>query len=219
MNVLANDATAAAVLTAVPCYPVPHIGRSPVIDALRASRTGHGVAIGRDGVMMIVRRPWLALDMPIAEPFDAYLPYGSVGDPVMDLRCGLIPRAHLVRILAHFEAALPNEAAAFVLWHEQTGEFRVELPVIDEATPSRLVYRTPVCAPGWHVVCDMHSHGRGMAFFSTTDDADDAHATKFSVVVGGLDHAEGLSWAQRLCAVGMFIPFPRSIFAGGHHAA
>ena len=35
--ILADDPTAAAVLAAVPCYPVPLSGRSPAIDALRAS--------------------------------------------------------------------------------------------------------------------------------------------------------------------------------------
>ena len=68
MTMLADDATAAAVLDAMPCYPVPPFGRSPVIEALRASRIGHGLAIGHDGVMLILRRPWLALDVPIASP-------------------------------------------------------------------------------------------------------------------------------------------------------
>lgn len=220
MDILADDPTAAAVLAAVPCYPIPPSGRSPAIDALRASRSGHGVAVGKDGVMMIVRRPWLALDIPIAHPVDAYLPYGGIGEPSMDLQCGLIPHELLVQILQNFRSALPNEAAAFVLWHEETGAFALEFPVIDQATPSRLVYRTPVCAPGWHVVCDLHSHGRGRAFFSTTDDADDAHATKIAVVVGGLNESnDEVSIAQRLCAGGMFIPFPRSPFAGGRNAA
>ncbi|KAJ8134833.1 hypothetical protein OY671_011954, partial [Metschnikowia pulcherrima] len=61
----------------------------------------------------------------------------------------------------------------------------------DEATPSRLVYRTPVLPPDWHIVCDIHSHGTGPAFFSTTDDADDAHATKISLVFGRLDQPDG----------------------------
>jgi hypothetical protein len=68
MTMLANDPTAAALLEAVPCYPVPSMGRSPGLDALRSSRAGHGVAVGADGVMLILRRPWLALDAPLAPP-------------------------------------------------------------------------------------------------------------------------------------------------------
>jgi PRTRC genetic system protein A len=219
MTTLADDPTAAAVLTAVPCYPVPPHGRSPALDALRTARAGHGLAVGCDGVMLILRRPWLALDVPLTPPIPAYVPYGSTGGPRADLRCGLIPRAHLDHILDHFRAALPNEAAAFVIWNEATRDFAVHLPVIDEATPSRLVYRTPVLSPEWHMVCDIHSHGSGPACFSATDDADDAHATKISLVIGRLDQPEGPVMASRLCAGGMFLAVPRNPFSGDHDAA
>ncbi len=169
--------------------------------------------------MLILRRPWLALDVPVTSPIAAYLPYGSTGEPTADLRCGLIPREHLEHILIHFHAALPNEAAAFVFWNEATGEFAVHFPMIDEPTPSRLVYRVPTLPPEWHMVCDIHSHGTGPAFFSATDDADDAHATKISLVIGRLDHAGGPEMASRLCAGGTFLPVPRSPFCGDHHAA
>lgn len=214
MTILADDPTAAAVLAAVPSYPVPPSGRSPAIDALRQARAGHGLAIGKDGVMLILRRPWLALDVPVAPPFEAHLPYGSIGEPRADLRCGLIPRGKLVRIFRHFEAALPNEAAAFVIWDEATRAFSVVYPDVDESTPSRLVYRTPALAPGQHIVCDIHSHGRGEAFFSGTDNADDAHATKIAMVIGRVDDSQGPSIATRLCAGGMFLPIPRSPFLG-----
>lgn len=215
---LANDPTAAALLAAVPCYPVPPSGRSPALDALRDSRAGHGLAVGKDGVLLILRRPWLALDIPVTPPVAAHVPYGSVGGPRAELRCGRIPREHLEHILLELQSALPNEAAAFILWNEVTREFAVEFPVIDEATPSRLVYRTPVLTPDWHIVCDIHSHGTGPAFFSATDDADDAHTTKISLVFGRLDQPDGPTRASRLCAGGMFLPLPRSPFAGDHHA-
>ncbi|MAC57628.1 MAG: PRTRC system protein A [Novosphingobium sp.] len=214
MTMLADDPTAAALLDAVPCYPVPSMGRSPGLDALRSSRAGHGVAVGSDGAMLILRRPWLALDAPLAPPFAAHLPYGNIGDPKAELRCGRVPGEHLAAVLDHFRAALPNEAAAFILWNEATAEFAVHFPQIDEATPTRLVYRPPACEPGWHVVCDMHSHGRGPAYFSATDDVDDAHATKISLVVGRLDHPAGPVMAARLCAGGMFLAVPRSPFSG-----
>ena len=214
MTRLADDPTAAALLDAVPCYPVPPSGRSPALEALRAARAGHGLAIGIDGVMFILRRPWLALDIPVTPPILAHLPYGCIGGPRAELRCGLIPGEHLTAILDHFVAALPNEEAAFILWHETTREFALHRPIIDEATPSRLVYRTPVLDSGWHIVCDIHSHGTGAAFFSTTDDADDAHATKISFVIGRLDNPAGPVMASRLCAGGMFLSLPRSPFSG-----
>ena len=215
MTQLADDPTAAAVLDAVPCYPVPPHGRSPAIDALRAARAGRGLVVGADGVMLVLRRPWLALDAPVTSPLVAALPYGPTGGPRADLRCGLIPAELMNLILDHFRAALPNEAAAFVLWNEVTGTFAVDWPVIEEATPSRLIYRPPALAPDWQLVCDIHSHGTAAAFFSATDDTDDMHATKIALVVGRLGHPDGPQFASRLCADGMFLPLPRSPFSGG----
>lgn len=218
MTRLAEDPTAAAVLEAVPCYPVPPHGRSPAIEALRASRVGRGIAIGADGVLLILRRPWLAVDVPVTPPIAAHLPYGSTGGARADLRCGLIPGRHLGRILDYFRSALPNEAAAFILWDEGSGDFAVHFPETCEATPSRLVYRPPVLEPGWHLVCDIHSHGAGPAFFSATDNQDDAHATKIALVFGRLDDPVGPVMASRLCVDGLFLPMPRTPFSGGSDA-
>lgn len=216
MSFLACDPTAEAVLAAVPCYPIPPIGQSPAIASLRAQRSGVGLAVGHDGVMLILRRPWLSLDVPIHPQPAAHLPYGSIGDQQAVLLCGLIPVELYERILAHLREALPNEAAAFVLWNENSGAFDVRFPEIEEATSSRLVYRTPRCDSGWHVVCDIHSHGRAGAFFSATDDQDDAGSTKISVVFGRLDRPTP-SAVARICAAGMFLPMPRIPFAGDRH--
>lgn len=215
---LADDATAAAVLAQVPCYPVPPSGRSPAIDAMRDARVGQSLAIGQAGVMLILRRPWLALDTYLTPRLHGYLPYGQGEPERAELRCGLIPRVFLEVVLHHLRAALPNEAAAFVIWNEKTRAFAVELPVIDEATPSRLVYRPPVLPADWHIVCDVHSHGTGPAFFSRTDDTDDAHSTKISLVFGGLTETSYVM-EMRLCAAGLLLPLPRSPFEREDHAA
>lgn len=217
MIALAEDPTSAAILAAAPCYPVPPDGRSPAIEAVRQSRTGHCLAVGRDGVCLILRRPWLALDLPVTPPIPAYLPYGSIGVRRADLRCGLIPSELFGRVLGHFHAALPNEAAAFIVWDEGDRQFMLHFPDIDHATPSHLTYRPPVLPPHRHIVCDIHSHGHGAAFFSATDDADDAHATKLALVVGRLSHPDGPAIASRLCAGGMFLPLPHSPFSGAGH--
>jgi len=217
MNMLADDPTAAALLEAVPFYPVPPTGRSPALDAVRSARTGQCFCIGKDGVGLIVRRAWLELDVPVTSPIAAYLPYGSIGPARADLRCGLIPRALLDRIMEHFRAALPNEAAAFIVWDEDNRAFDLHFPEVDEATPSRLIYQTPALTPNRHLVCDLHSHARGPAFFSATDDADDAHTTKIALVMGRIGDPDGPSVVSRLCAGGMFLPMPRSPFSGGDH--
>jgi len=214
MPALASDPTAAAVLDAVPCYPVPPTGTSPAIDALRASRGGHGYIVGKDGVMLVLRRPWLALDQRITTAIAGNPPYGFTGGNSGGLLCGLIPHLLWELALDHFRAALPDEAAAFVIWNEHTGEFSLDFPVIEEATPSRLVYRTPHPGSGYHVVYDLHSHGTMAAFFSATDDRDDAGSTKIAVVVGNLGHEGEPSVKARLCAHGMFLPMPAPPFVG-----
>lgn len=216
---LATDPTAAAVLDAVPCYPVPPTGSSPAIDALRAARAGHGFIVGQDGMMLILRRPWLALDYRVTEGPECHAPYGEVGPDALSFRCGSIPAGLLNEAVDHFHRALPNEAAAFILWREETRQFRIEYPAIETATPSRLVYRPPVLGDGWHLVCDMHSHGTMPAFFSATDNADDAHSTKIAIVVGRMHDEHELSIAMRLCAGGMFLQLAQSPFAGDVHAA
>lgn len=216
---LADDPTAAAVLDAVPCYPVPPSGRSPAIDALRAARAGHGFAIGSDGMMLILRRPWLRLDYRVTEGPECHAPYGEVGKDALDLLCGLIPAELLDAAVDHFHRALPNEAAAFILWHEQSGSFRIDWAQVEAATPSRLVYRPPVLGEGWHLVCDLHSHGTMPAFFSSTDNVDDAHATKIAIVAGLFDRPGGPTFTARLCAGGMFLPLPGLPFAEVAHAA
>ncbi len=174
MIALAEDPTSAAVLAAAPCYPVPPSGQSPAIDAVREARVGQCLVVGRDGVCLILRRAWLALDLPVTPPIPAYLPYGSIGAGRADLRCGLIPAELLAQVLKHFRAALPNEAAAFIVWDENDRQFTLDLPQID-------------------------------------------HATKISMVVGRLGHADGPTIASRLCAGGMFLPLPRSPFSGDYH--
>ena len=217
--ILAEDPTAAAVLDAVPCYPVPPAGGSPAIAALRAARVGKGFAVGRDGVSLILRHPWLELDVNVGGDIICHMPYGLVGGRRLVFRCGLIPRNRFAEILGHFRAALPNEAAAFVLWNEETREFLVDSPEIEAATPTHLSYRTPCVASPWHVVCDVHSHGEGSAFFSRTDDADDMHATKIAMVVGRLSAPEGPVWFARICADGYFEPLQRSPFEEVQDAA
>ncbi|WP_371328177.1 PRTRC system protein A [Novosphingobium sp. NDB2Meth1] len=216
---LAADPTAAAVLETFPCYPVPPAGRAPAIDALREVRAGQGFIVGRDGMMLILRRAWLALDYRVTDGPECYAPYGSVGPDALSFRCGNIPAVLFTQVLEHFAAAMPNEAAAFILWHEQTRTFRLEFPEIDAATPSRLVYRPPILAEGWHLVCDIHSHGAGPAFFSATDDADDAYSTKIAIVVGNFATPDNLTVKARLCAGGMFLTLPGLPFEEASDAA
>ena len=56
-----------------------------------------------------------------------------------------------------------------------------------------------------HLAIDLHSHGLAPAYFSATDDQDDAGAVKISGVFGNLDQPVP-TVALRLCLLGLFIP-------------
>lgn len=212
---ISEDPLDLAVLSAVPLIPVPPSGRSPAIDALRSAREGHGLIIGRDGPMLIMRRAWLELDMTLSEDFGIHLPYGSIGHDRLSLRCGYIPGVFLQEIVRLFRAALPNETAIFVIWNEETGTFSLREPEILEASPASLSYRPPVLAPNEHLIVDAHSHGRMKAFFSGTDDKDDQHTTKIAMVIGELGDMAVPSIRFRLCACGHFLPLAYSPFGRG----
>ena len=107
-GLLADDPTAAALLADVPCYPVPLHGGSPALDALRAARVGRGLAVGSDGILLILRRPWLALDIPVTPPIAAHLPYGKVGGRKADLRCGFIPAGFLTEFVLVVIDGIPS---------------------------------------------------------------------------------------------------------------
>ena len=195
-----------AIFAHFPCYPVGASGRFENKDKIRQAREARAVLIGSDGVMAIIRRPWLEVDIRISEEIQGYLPYGPLPTERWLMRCGMIPLDMIEEIHSIFTEALPNEAAAFIIWNEQSAKFRLLEPDVVEKTPARLVYRPPVLPPYEHLVCDVHSHGRAEAFFSTVDDRDDAHSTKLAIVLGNVDRGfEHVSVAVRLYVAGTFL--------------
>lgn len=210
----AADPTALALLAERPVLVAPASGVSPAIAALEARQSGHGYVIGRDGMFLVLNRPWLRLRALVADPALSGEPYGLAGPRALDILCGLIPRDIALEATAHFRAALPDEAGGFVLWDARSGAFRFEASRALEATPNRLVYAIPTPRPGEHVIADIHSHGAAPAFWSPTDDADDVHHTRLSLVFGSFSpQAPEGRFVARLCAAGRMFKIRHSPFA------
>lgn len=203
-----SDPVAAALARAMPVLVQPFQGASSDIDELIGSRDRNALLVGSNGLFMGITRPWLCAVLPIALRAMP-VPFGAVA-PRLTLRCGRIP-AHLFdQARQMFVAALPNEAAAFVIWNEPSGEFRIERAGELSATPSRIEYLLPDLGDGDFIIADIHSHGAAPAFWSQTDDADDRNHTRICAVFGSLDASDPASYSAkaRICANGIALDIP-----------
>jgi len=208
---IAEDALDLALLAERPILPMPKLGPSPAVNALEKRMSGHGYVVGSDGIYLILNRPWLRLRAPIgAALFDAE-PFGVAGPPALDLAFGKFPAELARQACEHFKQAMPNEAGGFIIWNEQRNTLRYLRATVVEASPERLVYTPPIVDRGDHIVADLHSHGNAPPFWSTTDDEDDRHYTRLSIVFGKFQFARP-RFVARLAAGGRFFPIFQNPF-------
>jgi PRTRC genetic system protein A len=113
---------------------------------------------------------------------------------------------HIVLIKEFIEYArdaLPNEAAAWVIWNLDTRQMRLQMLEPTTASPSSITFARPKLAHNECLAIDIHSHGTIPAFFSVQDDLDDAGEVKLCMVVGTLDKEPTI--ATRLCVLDLKI--------------
>ena len=169
-----------------------------------APMTGPGerLLVASNGVFLEISRPWVRLVRRLATyAWCTPVPYGEVAEQT-ELHCGSVPAELVAEFARMARAALPNEAGAWIVWDAVTGLFRlVPLPSLSHGA-GHLYYQRPVLRAGEWLVVDCHSHGRGRAYFSTTDDRDDQHDVKLALVLGNCDQLPSV--ALRLCAKGRF---------------
>ncbi|MEW6342991.1 MAG: PRTRC system protein A [Pseudomonadota bacterium] len=168
-------------------------------------KPGERLVIAANGVFLEIVRPWIRLVRRIAEYRVATaIPYGTY-DEVTERRCGAVAPELIAAFYRQTREALPNETGAWIVWHAETGEFRLVPLTPIEHSPGHLVYERPVLSAEEHLVVDCHSHGASSAYFSRTDNGDDRHDVKFALVLGNCDREP--STALRLCAKGVFEKF------------
>lgn len=120
----------------------------------------------------------------------AGLPYGPVhtfivNDAPRHKQPLLLAQAHQLAAIA-----CPNEWAGLVVMRD--GEPQLHTPASSEASPHRVSYDASGIDP-LDVIWDLHSHGRGRAFFSGQDDLDDLANPSpvfFAGVIGRAHSAE-----------------------------
>lgn len=186
-------------------FPTVLMPRYGDLEPLR--ETGDRFILGSDTLKLEISRPWLHAVVNLAPSgFARSLPYGRAPRDSITLRCGVVPRALLDEFAERARRACPYEVGAWIVWDECTGEFAMlELPTLSHS-PVHLEYEAPELPKGVWLVVDVHSHGKGRAGFSPTDDADDAGAVKFAMVYGRA-HADG-EWVVRAELLGLRLENP-----------
>lgn len=163
----------------------------------------HRFVSAESGLWLEVHRPWLYLLVEIA-PAEIALPYGALA-ATDEYSFG---REEMLQVIHQFvddaREALPNEAAAWAVWDERDQRLHYQLLTPDHASPGGITFPRPVLDEHQTLAIDLHSHGDMKAFWSATDDNDDAGEVKLAVVIGEVnDNKPGIR--IRLCAMGVFI--------------
>lgn len=173
-----------------PVIPVPSQQELPILE-------GHGVRymVAADGLWRELRWPWVYAKYPMLTNADLALPYGAISECVT-FKFASPPPALWRAFIADAKAAFPLEAAGALIWNEKDLSWRYAQRKALQAKSDFIEYEEVSLGEDEHLVVDIHSHGRHLPFFSSTDDQDDKGSVKISVVFGCLD-AEP-SWVMRL---------------------
>lgn len=194
----------AALTRAAPVAIVPvHCEFEPLLE------NGHRFLMAADGVYLEARRPWLHIIQRLAEQKAVRMPYGAI-EPKVEFAFGKVGAA-LAELREFGEVARlksPIEAAASLIWNDESREFALRYPLlIGEPTGSHVQYQQIELGEHESLAIDLHSHGLHPAIFSGTDDIDDAGSVKIAGVFGNLDL--GLpTVAFRLCVLGLYLAIP-----------
>ncbi|KNH03964.1 hypothetical protein BRCH_00408c [Candidatus Burkholderia brachyanthoides] len=188
----------AALQRSFPTVMVPrHEPVAPIVAA------GERLLIGENGMFIEIDLPWLSVVRRIAHyTVPTAVPYGHVVEATV-LRCGAVPPHLIGKFVEMARAAHPMETGAWVVWNGQTRQFRVAAVRVISRDTGWLHYESPDLSPNEYRVIDCHSHGAHPAFFSSTDNEDDCHDTKFAFVVGHCASPVP-SMPMRPCAKGIF---------------
>lgn len=193
----------------------------PRFEALPSLLENHSrLLMAKDGLWIEAKTAWGAFIKRIFES-PRPLPYGSIKEKTT-LLSGPIPMRFLARFVTQADESGQEglETAAWIVWSAVQGWQYLELELLAQNVGS-VMFRWPELDPETSLVLDMHSHGRGPAFFSKTDDLSDQGTAHFSLVVGncrtGRPFTE-LDMAFRLCLSGFFFDYGEGLSLWKHPA-
>lgn len=150
---------------------------------------GQRLLLAQDGIHCEIRRAWLHAILPDAK-LTMRVPYGEVPDL---LKIGVRSRdlvAHIARFIQEAKQRTHREHAAWMCFQPESQSLDYFAPTIESAGAAHIRYQRPSARPDYLPAIDCHSHALLPAFFSTTDDSDDAgDDAKLAFVVGNVDRA------------------------------
>lgn len=184
----------AAIQKAFPTIVAPKFG---AIEPMALNGVRYIVAA--NGFWREVKLPWLHVCHRVGK-IGVQLPYGEVAGR-FELLCSSVPMELVAQFKADAARALPNEMAAALIWNEVTDTWRYQERTPLEQNAAFVKYAEAKLETGEYLVVDLHSHALFEAFFSATDDRDDAGSMRFSGVIGNLDQ-ETQSFCLRLNLAG-----------------
>lgn len=185
----------AAIQTAFPTIVAPKFG---AIEPMALN--GIRYIVAANGFWREVKLPWLHVCHRVGK-IGVQLPYGEVAGR-LELLCSSVPMELMAQFKHDAALALPNEMAAALIWNEADDTWRYQERTPLEQTAAFVKYAEAKLEKGEYLVVDLHSHALFEAFFSATDDHDDAGSMRFSGVIGNLDQ-ETQSFCLRLNLAGM----------------
>lgn len=181
------------------------VSAAPRFGPLPDMANGQRLIVASNGLFVQVRLDWLDCVQQLVPALPLPLPYGTV-DERLSFRFGVLP----IRLIEAFVEAgrqgLPNEVAGVLIYRRATRSLRLAMCEPLRATPGRIEYRRPPMEADETVAVDLHTHGRGMAFWSADDDRDD-QGIKVAGVFGGL-HQPRPNAEFRLVLNGRFKALP-----------
>ena len=190
------------ILDHAPLLAAPRFGTLPALENGR-----HRFIMARYGPYLEVKRPWLhgLFDLLSGDSgLDMELPYGDIDarfDLSFDWHADVFP---LVSTFIEAAAQVaPQEHAAWLLWNDMERRLEYRELIAISASGGGISYHYPKLDPHLSLAVDLHSHGAMSAFFSATDDEDDAGAVKIAGVIGKLGMGGAPEWQFRLCALGL----------------
>lgn len=198
MNAIAKDVRDQAIEQVTPTVVAPTFGEfQPVdVDRYRYVHAANGMFLeGRSRGLYARLRLTPALGGP----------YGSV-EPAVHLVGGPVPGSIRDDIKRRAREACPNEWAGLVVYDHESRVYRLIEPDVKSRSDSHITYTNLQEDPRFTLVVDVHSHERGSADFSPTDDASDTDGIYIAVVLGRCGQDQEIEAVTRVVVYGRFVP-------------
>ncbi|MFT4192099.1 MAG: PRTRC system protein A [Comamonas sp.] len=145
---------------------------APRFGALPEMANGQRLIAAANGLFVQVRLDWLDCVQRLTPAIDLPLPYGLLEERLR-FAFGVLPIGLIETFVDAGRKGLPDEVAGVLIYRRSTRSLRLALCEPLYASPGRIEYRRPRLADDETVAVDLHTHGRGLPFWSADDDRDD----------------------------------------------